>query len=98
VRTWWERGCLGALGGWAYRYRMPTHRPGPPEPPPANAPPFDEAQYLYDMVHAGLKARSAGLEPPDMWTQTVTITTALLRVERAIIKAAGEIAGALKNR
>jgi hypothetical protein len=77
---------------------MPTHRPGPLTPPEANATPFDEARYLYDLVYTGLKARIDGLEPAEMWTQTVTLTTALLRVERAIISAAAEISRALKNR
>jgi hypothetical protein len=77
---------------------MPTHRPGPLTPPDANASPFDEARYLYDVVHTGLKARIDGLEPAEMWTQTVTLATALLRVERAIIAAAGEISNALKKR
>jgi hypothetical protein len=57
--------------------------------------PFEEARRLYDIVHEGLKARIDGLEPADMWTQTVTITTALLRVERAISAAAVDIIAAL---
>jgi hypothetical protein len=60
--------------------------------------PFEEAHRLYDTVHEGLKARIAGLEPADMWTQTVTITTALLRVERAITAAASSIVAALKEK
>jgi hypothetical protein len=33
-----------------------------------------------------------------MWTQTITITTALLRVERAVAEAATSIIAALKDK
>jgi hypothetical protein len=75
---------------------MPSRQPEPPSSDPMT--PFEEARRLYDAVHEGLKARINGLEPADMWTQTVTITTALLRVERAVAEAAISIIAALKDK
>ena len=48
---------------------------------------------LYDFVHEGLMQRINGLEPADMWTQSVTLTT-VSRVERAITAAAADVVAA----
>jgi hypothetical protein len=75
---------------------MPSLRPEPAPSGPMT--PLEEARRLYDQVHESLKARIDGLEPADMWTQSITITTALLRVERAVTAAAAEIVAAINGK